>query len=110
MKRQTHKSFLKILVVVVIALLAGFKLSAEAGPDPSARNVVRMTTEFIDANVSLDYPGFAGLSLDSLGKEHFPLVAMNLPPKPWLPTRAEVRGSRIEYRRPAAESRVDSAQ
>ena len=67
-----------------------------------ALSATRVTTDYIDANISLDYPGFTGLSLDSLGKEHFPLVAMIPPLKPWAPISAEVHGSRVEYRRTGA--------
>lgn len=72
---------------------------------PPVSRSTRVTTDFIDAKVSLDYPGFYGLSLDSLGKEQFPLVTMN-PPVEIRPTRAERHGSRIEYRKPDA---ADSA-
>jgi hypothetical protein len=88
---------LKICSVACLALVT--TLSAAPADVPSA---TRVTTAYIDANISLDYPGFDSLSLDSLGKEHFPLVAMIPPPKPWLPTSAEVHGSRVEYRRPGA--------
>ena len=69
----------------------------------SASSAVRITTDYLDAKISLDYPGFEGLSLDSLGKEHFPLAPMIPPPKPWPPTSTEVHGSRVEYRRPGAK-------
>jgi Bacterial alpha-L-rhamnosidase 6 hairpin glycosidase domain len=64
-----------------------------------ADNAVRVTTKFIDAKIALDYPGFEGLSVDSLGKEHFPLVTM-IPLRPDHAMVAKVRGSRVEYRRP----------
>jgi hexosaminidase len=70
----------------------------------SSQHTARVTTDFIDANISLDYPGFEGLSLDSLGKESFPLVTMNAPAKPWQPTHATVHGSRIEYRQGSDDS------
>jgi hypothetical protein len=75
-------------------------VSMKNNVDPS----VRVTTDYIDAKVSLDYPGFEGLSLDNLGKEHFPLVIIDPPAKPWLPTQARSRGSRIEYRGPGISS------
>lgn len=59
----------------------------------------RVTTQFIDANISLNHPGFEGLSVDSLGKEHFPLVAFKAPAS-WPPIQAVQNGSRVEYRRP----------
>jgi hexosaminidase len=71
--------------------------------DPSApvaaqHGSLRVTTDFIDAAISLNYPGFTGLSVDSLGKEHFPLV--NLPPPfaAGTPVKATQHGSRVEYR------------
>lgn len=68
----------------------------------TASAAARITTRYIDAKVSLEYPGFTGLSVDSLGEKHFPLVTMEPPAKPWPPTLAERRGSRVEYRRPGA--------
>jgi len=78
--------------------------SAPGSMNSSNGHSMRVTTDYIDAKVSLDYPGFEGLSLDSLGKEHFPLVMIDQPAKPWLPTQAQRRGSRVEYRRPATSS------
>jgi len=70
----------------------------------TSSQAVRVKTDYIDANISLDYPGFAGLSLDSLGKEDFPMVVVQPPAKPWHPTEAIQVGSRVEYRRPGADS------
>ncbi len=75
----------------------GFAAIADA-PGHSAR----FTNDYIVANVSLDYPGFQSLSLDSLGKEHFPPVTLRRPPEPNGPVQATRRGSRIEYRQPGA--------
>jgi Bacterial alpha-L-rhamnosidase 6 hairpin glycosidase domain len=66
----------------------------KSGADHSAR----LTTQYIDAKISLDYPGFVGLSVDSLAKEHFPLVVIDPLPQPWRHTQAIRRGSRVEYR------------
>lgn len=68
---------------------------AEESPGPSAR----ITTDFIDASISLAYPGFTGLSVDNLGKEHFPLVRIE-PPDEFNPTAAMQTGSTVEYRKP----------
>ncbi len=72
---------------------------AQTSVAPSAR----VTTAFIDANISLDYPGFTSLSIDSLGKEHFPLITIQPPAKPGPPVQATQQGSRVEYRRPGAD-------
>ncbi|HUA65857.1 MAG TPA: family 20 glycosylhydrolase [Alphaproteobacteria bacterium] len=61
--------------------------------------VARITSDFIDADVSLDYPGFVHLSVDNLGKERFPMVKVEPPSDP-RPTVAEQIGSRVEYRKP----------
>lgn len=66
-------------------------------PAPSPRTA-RMTSNFIDAEVSLEYPGFAGLSVDSLGKEHFPLVKIEPPADAGAPMDVEQQGMRVEYR------------
>ena len=62
-------------------------------------NGVRITTQFIDAKIALDYPGFEGISVDSLGKERFPLVPMILPANTGPAMTARVHGSHVEYRR-----------
>ena len=72
-----------------------------------ATQSARVTSDYLDAKVSLAYPGFAGLSVDSLGKEHFSRVAMRPPAKPWRATEATRHGSWIEYRRPGSR---DSAR
>lgn len=92
---------------ILCGLLAASAFAAEsaaATPEPSTRagRAARITTAYIDAKVSLDYPGFEGLSVDSLGKERFPLVTMEPPAKPCAPTYAEVHGRRVEYRRAGA--------
>lgn len=66
--------------------------------DPPATH---LTSDFIDADVSLAYPGFTGLSVDNLGKERFPLVKSE-PPADIRPTASVQVGSRVEYRRPDA--------
>jgi hypothetical protein len=65
-----------------------------------------LSTETINARLSLDYPGFENLGLDSLGKQEFPLVAMEAPAKPWRATQTRREGMRVEYRKPGA---ADSA-
>lgn len=74
------------------------------GNSVSAQTVreARITTAYIDAKISLNYAGFEGLSLDSLGKEHFPSVTMIPPAKPWPPIRASQSRSKVEYRSPGA--------
>jgi hypothetical protein len=67
---------------------------------PPASHAARVTTDYIDAKISLDYPGFEGLSVDTLGKEHFPLITIKPPPEPWQPVQAVQHGSRVEYRHP----------
>ena len=68
-----------------------------------AGHAAHIATSYIDANISLDYPGFHGLSIDSLGEQHFTQVTMQPPVRPWRPTQTIQRGSRVEYRRPGAD-------
>jgi hypothetical protein len=86
--------------------LAGLTLLALAGSANSAiltsNAAAPVTTDYIDARISMNYPGFVGLSVDSLGKEHFPLAVMVPPPKPWSSVKVECKGSRVEYRTPNA--------
>ncbi|HUA65480.1 MAG TPA: hypothetical protein VME24_06510, partial [Alphaproteobacteria bacterium] len=81
-------------IVALIALAATC-----AGAEPNMWPAARVTTQYIDAKISLNYPGFEGLSVDSLGREHFPLVTINPPPPSSPPIHAVQRGSRVEYRR-----------
>jgi hypothetical protein len=67
-----------------------------------ATQSARATSDYLDAEISLAYPGFTGLSVDSLGKEHFPRVPIRPPAKPWRAAQATRNGSRIEYRRPGS--------
>jgi hexosaminidase len=70
----------------------------ELGVDYHRQASLNVTTQYIHAKVSLNYPEFEGLSVDSLGKEHFPLVTMGAPPEPWRPVHATRHGDRVEYR------------
>lgn len=88
----------KILVGFAALLLTASAFAANT--NAPASHTARVTTKYIDAKVSLNYPGFEGLSVDSLGKKHFPLVSIKPPAKPWQPTQATRQGSRVEYRRP----------
>jgi hypothetical protein len=68
-----------------------------------AGRAARIVTSYIDANISLDYPGFQAISIDSLGEGHFTRVTLQLPARPWRPTSAIQRGPRTEYRRPDSD-------
>ena len=89
----------QISVAFAVLLLTASAFAAST--NAPASHAVRLTTDYIDAKISLDYPGFEGLSVDSLGKEHFPLVTMKSPGQQ-LPVKAEGKGSRVEYHLPAA--------
>ena len=93
---------LKRTLIWFTVLLLGVRCLAINATTPEGHDL-HVSTDYLDVKISLDYPGFEGLSLDSLGKEHFPLVTMLPPPKPWPPTRAEVHGLRVEYRRPGMD-------
>src|ERR1035438_1494170 len=95
MKEIHHRITVVGTCLVLLTATAAFSESTHAA---------RVTTDSIDANISLDYPGFTGLSIDSLGKEHFPLVAIQPPAQPWQPVQASQQGSRVEYRRLGADS------
>jgi hypothetical protein len=88
-------------IMASLLITCGGTAAASSGPIAGVpANVAHIKTDYIDAAISLDYPGFEGLSVDGLGKEHFPLVIMNPPAKPWRPTQARLSGSRVEYRAP----------
>jgi hypothetical protein len=88
----------------IIAIL--FPAAAAFAAGTNVSHSVRVTTGYIDAQISLDYPGFEGLSVDSLGKQHFPLVQMRPSDGSRRPTGAEPRGPRVEYRQPGAADSV----
>ena len=88
-----------VALVITFAITSGFCASTNT----PASHAAGITTDYIDAKISLDYPGFQGLSVDSLGKAHFPLIAMKAPAKPWQPAQATRKGQRVEYRRPGAD-------
>jgi len=87
-----------LATILTTAVLAAKADNAAQTPESHS---TRITTDFIDANVSRDYPGFEGLSVDSLGKVHFPLV-IAAPPASHRPTRAVTHGWNVEYYRPGA--------
>ena len=84
------------------AALANGRLGAVSCVWDPATQSAHATSDYLDATVSLAYPGFTGLSVDSLGKEHFPQVRMLPPAKPWRAVEATRHGDWIEYRRPGA--------
>ena len=104
------RTFLKSGLVVFLLGQAVFANGAPGGVscvcEPATQSA-RVTSDYLDAKVSLAYPGFTGLSMDSLGKEQFPQVTMRPPAQPWRATEATRRGSWIEYRRPES---ADSAR
>jgi hypothetical protein len=61
---------------------------------------LRVSSHFMDVVVSEEYPGLRELSIDSLGKEHFPPLELRAPPKPWRPVKVNVSEGRVEYREP----------
>jgi Bacterial alpha-L-rhamnosidase 6 hairpin glycosidase domain len=82
---------------MIALLLLALAISAKGAP-ALISPADRLTTDYIAAKISLDYPGFEGLSVDGLGKQHFSLVTIKPPAKPWRPVMAECQGSRVEYR------------
>ena len=99
-KQKSGLGSKELSVAVAILLLTASAMAAST--NAPASQAARVTTDYIDAKISLDYPGFEGLSVDSLGKEHFPLVTLKLPAQPWRPVKAERKGWRVEYRHPDA--------
>jgi len=77
---------------------------AVATNDSAVAQAAVLSNAYIVASVSMDHPGLDTLSVDSLGKERFPLVAMRPPPGSFRPAQATCRGSRVEYRSQGASS------
>ncbi len=90
-----------VLLLSQATLLSGAPATVSCVWDP-ATLCAHATSDYIDATVSLAYPGFTGLSVDSLGKERFPQVTMRAPAKPGPAVEAIQHGAWIEYRRPGA--------
>jgi len=95
---QTKMKLVSKKMVVGFGCLLLAATTYAVSTNAPAGHAVRITTDYIDAVISLDYPGFKDLSVDSLGKEHFPLVAIKAPAKPWGAVPGICRGSRVEYR------------
>jgi Bacterial alpha-L-rhamnosidase 6 hairpin glycosidase domain len=87
--------------IVLCIFLAATGL-AESINDLAHGPAVSLTNRYITALVALDYPGLEGLSVDSLGKEQFPLVRLRPPTGPRRAVEATCHGQRVEYRRPGA--------
>jgi hypothetical protein len=86
--------------LVFLALAATLSAAETLAPTNTAHAAASMTTDYIDARISLNHPGFEALSVDSLGRRNFTLVEMEPPAQTWRPVQAIRQGSRIEYRRP----------
>jgi Bacterial alpha-L-rhamnosidase 6 hairpin glycosidase domain len=91
---------LQVLPVAARAQAPNSPASTSGSMNGSNEHSTRVTTQYIDAKLSLDYPGFKGLSVDSLGKEHFPLVVIDPPAQLLRPIQASSRRSSVEYRGP----------
>jgi hypothetical protein len=96
MKLISKEISVGLAILLLTALVRAANINAPVG------HMARVTTKYIDAKISLDYLGFEGLSVDSLGKKHFPLVTIDPPAKPWRPTQTTRQGSHLEYRSPDA--------
>lgn len=88
---------------IVGAFLLFLILPAHGAP-ARPNSAAHVTTCYIDAEISLAYPGFESLSLDSLGHGHFRLISMNPPSRSTVPVTVIQHGSRVEYRFPGAQS------
>ncbi len=80
-------TFKKPLIGLAVVLMAATAFGDAA----------RITTHFISADISADYPGFTGLSVDSLGAGHFSLVPLSPASANSGPWRALRHGSGVEY-------------
>jgi hypothetical protein len=103
--KTNWKRGLAVCLLGQAALANGVTGTVSTVWEPATQSA-RVTSDHLDAKVSLAYPGFTGLSLDSLGKEHFPQVAVRPPAKPWRAVQATRHGSWIEYRRPGSADSV----
>ena len=81
-----------ILAAIAVSIFAYTLLASQP---------VALSSAYIDAKISCNYPGFEGLAIDSLGKEHFPLITIR-PPTNLYPVQVAQHGSLVEYRRPGA--------
>jgi len=103
--RTIWRSGLAVFLFGQAALASGTPGGVSCVWEP-ANQSAHVTSDYLDARVSLAYPGFMGLSVDSLGKEHFPHVTMRPPAQPWRATEATGHGTWIEYRRPGSAASV----
>jgi hypothetical protein len=97
--RTIWRSELAVFLLGLATLANGAPGGVSSVWEPTTQSA-HVRSDYLDATVSLAYPGFTGLSVDSLGKEHFPQVTMRAPAKPWPEAQATRHGAWIEYRRP----------
>jgi hypothetical protein len=97
--RTNWKTGLAVFLLGQAALANGAPGGVSCVWEPATQSA-HVTSDYLDATVSLAYPGFTGLSVDSLGKERFPQVTMRAPAKPRREVQATRHGAWIEYRRP----------
>ncbi|HTV41504.1 MAG TPA: hypothetical protein VMF08_13060 [Candidatus Sulfotelmatobacter sp.] len=98
MQKHKWRGFRNWALSAIVLAIQAVAVAARAQDTNALDDSARVTTEYIDAKISLDYPGFEGLSVDSLGKKHFPMVVIDPPKYPLRPTQDERHDSRVEYR------------
>jgi hypothetical protein len=98
---RAQKLWMGLLLTGVMMTQSPEKARAQTSA-PFVASAAHLVNDYLDVKVSLAYPGFEALSVDSLGKEHFPLIPLRPPVKPWPPVEAIRHGARVEYRRPGA--------
>ena len=86
-----------ILLSVIILSRVGSGAATRAAP-------AEVTSKYIRAVISLSYPGFQSLSVDSLGKGNFLFMPLQPPQRPWFSMQVTRQGGWIEYRRAGARS------
>ena len=76
---------------------AGFAATAQ---QPAVTSPLVLSNAYVTVSLCPDRPGIEALSVDSLGKEHFPPITMRPPSGSCRPAEATRHGSRVEYRSP----------
>jgi hypothetical protein len=87
------------IAIATLASSATLAWPAAAASETAVNGkVLHVATDYIRADISLEHPGFAALSLDSLGKEHFPPVIFHQSTTQSL-TSGVPHGNRVDYHR-----------
>src|SRR5579859_1406369 len=101
-RMKSRALFGTCLFISAQVALVSHATAAEAWAIDASSQSARASSDFIHVTASLQYAGLQSITVDSLGKQRFPVVNLRPPAQPRRPLQARQNGSWLEYRRPGA--------